>query len=145
MIEVVNRQRLFPIDRAAVESLGASALAALDRAAMSATIVFVRDPAIRTLNRDYRSIDRPTDVLSFPSRDEQVVPDGFTDSSFLGDVVVSTDAALRQAREAAHSVKREVNELVLHGILHLCGYDHETDEGEMDRLELRLRRKLLER
>jgi probable rRNA maturation factor len=84
-------------------------------------------------------------VLSFPSRDEGSAPDRFADALFLGDVVVSADTALRQAREAGHTMEREVSELVIHGILHLCGYDHETDQGQMNRLELKLRRKLLDR
>ncbi len=64
-------------------------------------------------------------------------------SGYLGDIVISTDTALRQAEDAGHSLERELDELIIHGALHLCGYDHETDNGEMNRLELRLRRKLL--
>ncbi|HET9533162.1 MAG TPA: rRNA maturation RNase YbeY [Blastocatellia bacterium] len=143
MIEVINRQRLFPIDRSEIARLAAATIAALSREQMSAAIVFVRDPVMRSLNREYRNIDRATDVLSFPSRDEQTASESFGDALFLGDVVVSTDTALRQAQEAGHNVERELSELVIHGILHLCGYDHETDRGEMNRLELRLRRKLL--
>ena len=145
MIEVINRQRLFPIDRRRLSSLAAATLAAIDHAPQSATIMFVRDPVMRKLNREYRNIDRPTDVLSFPSRDEGSAPDRFADALFLGDVIVSADTALRQAREAGHTMEREVSELVIHGILHLCGYDHETDQGQMNRLELKLRRKLLDR
>lgn len=145
VIEVINRQRLFPIDRREVSGLAAAALEAIGRAPASASIVFVRDPLMRNLNREYRNVDRPTDVLSFPSRDEASAPDSFTDALFLGEVVISTDTALRQAREAGHSVGREVSELVIHGMLHLCGFDHETDRGEMNRLELRLRRNLLDR
>jgi probable rRNA maturation factor len=145
VIEVINRQRLFSIDRRGIESLAAATLAAMDRTPMSATVVIVRDPVMRDLNREYRSIDRPTDVLSFPSRDERSSSDDFADALFLGDVVVSADAALRQALEAGHPLEREVSELIIHGILHLCGYDHETDQGEMNRLELKLRRKLLDK
>jgi probable rRNA maturation factor len=68
----------------------------------------------------------------------------FENADYIGDVVISTDAALRQAEEANHSFEREVSELVIHGTLHLCGYDHEADRGEMNRLELKLRRKLLD-
>ncbi|MEW6212161.1 MAG: rRNA maturation RNase YbeY, partial [Acidobacteriota bacterium] len=94
----------------------------------------VRDRAIRELNREFRHSDRATDVLSFPAREKD----------YLGDVVISTDTALKQAQEAGFTFEREVSELVLHGLLHLCGYDHETDQGEMNRLELRLRRKLID-
>lgn len=87
-------------------------------------------------------------MLSFPAEDER---EGESDvsfigdvSEFLGDIVVSTDAALRQANDAGSSIDREVDELVIHGVLHLCGYDHETDRGQMNRLELKLRRKLLD-
>lgn len=145
MIEVINRQRLITIDRRGLSSLAAATLAAIDRAPMSATIVLVRDPVMRKLNLEYRNIDRSTDVLSFPSRDEKTGPDRFADALFLGDVVVSADAALKQAREAGHTLEREMSELVIHGILHLCGYDHETDRGEMNRLELKLRLDLLDR
>lgn len=102
--------------------------------------MFVRDPAMRDLNLKFRGKDEPTDVLSFPlSYDSRVA-----DDEYVGDVVVSTDAARRQANEAGHSLEREIDELVIHGVLHLCGYDHETDSGEMNRLELKLRRELLD-
>jgi probable rRNA maturation factor len=64
---------------------------------------------------------------------------------YIGDIIISTDTALRQAQDAGLSFEREVSELVIHGTLHLCRYDHETDRGEMNRLELKLRRKLLGR
>jgi probable rRNA maturation factor len=71
-------------------------------------------------------------VLSFPAEEK------FN----LGDVAVSVDTAAAQAKENGLSFDREVAQLILHGLLHLCGYDHETDNGEMNRLELRLRRRL---
>jgi len=92
------------------------------------------------LNNQYRQINRATDVLSFPAGDEMP---GEGDEQYLGDVVISIDTALRQAESAGHSIEREVEELLIHGVLHLCGYDHETDNGQMNRLELKLRRKLL--
>jgi len=148
-IEVVNRQRLARIDRKAVAELARATLEAIGRAAESLTVAFVRDRVIRDLNRDYRRLDRATDVLSFPSRDGQGGRKEFSDESlfeaagYIGDIVISTETALRQAEEANHSFDREVSELVIHGTLHLCGYDHETDHGKMNRLELKLRRKLL--
>jgi probable rRNA maturation factor len=145
-IEVVNRQRLCAPNHEQVAQVAAKALAAIGRRDASLTVAFVRDRAIRRLNRDYRGKDRATDVLSFPTVDEQ--EDAFIHSSpdddeHLGDIIISTDAAQRQADEAGHSFEREVSELVIHGTLHLCGYDHETDNGEMNRLELRLRRRIL--
>jgi probable rRNA maturation factor len=148
-IEVVNRQRLARIDARSVASLVDTTLGAIGRAEANLTVAFVRDRVIRDLNRKFRGNDRVTDVLSFPAEDER----GFASevsifvsgvSAFLGDIVVSTDTALKQADNAGHSFDREVNELVIHGVLHLCGYDHETDRGQMNRLELRLRRKLLD-
>ncbi|HKP12534.1 MAG TPA: rRNA maturation RNase YbeY [Blastocatellia bacterium] len=145
-IEVVNRQRLCAIDGGQIARVADAALAAIGRRAASLTVAFVRDRAIRRLNRMYRGKDRATDVLSFPAGDGQ--EDDFVhaspdDADHLGDIIISTDAARRQAGEAGHPLEREIGELVLHGTLHLCGYDHETDNGEMNRLELRLRRKIL--
>jgi probable rRNA maturation factor len=136
-IEVVDRQRLVRVDRDRAARIAAAALEAAGAPeGASATIAFVRDRLIHKLNRDYRGKNSPTDVLSFPSGE----PEGH-----LGDVIISTDTALRQSRRAGHSLHTEIDELIIHGILHLCGYDHETDNGQMDRLELRLRRQLLGR
>jgi len=152
-IDVINKQRLVAIDRQGVCAFAHDTLAALGRAGQGAAIVFVRDHAIRKLNSEYRGKDSATDVLSFPSEDDTdsvgadiidpvIIEPGQIDH--LGDIVISTDTALRQAEEAGHSFEREVSELLIHGILHLCGYDHETDLGEMNSLEMKLRRKLLE-
>ncbi len=96
------------------------------------------DVRIQELNNKYLGRDRPTDVLSFPDGDR--LPDGFV---FLGEIVISLDTARRQANELGHSLLRELEELVLHGLLHLLGYDHEEDHGEMEMLELQLREELL--
>jgi probable rRNA maturation factor len=138
--EVVNRQRLAPIDAAMCVRLADATLMSSGKTNARVTIVFVRDRVIRSLNRQYRQVNRATDVLSFPAG-EQMPGDG--NEQYLGDVVISMDTALRQAESAGHSVEREIGELLIHGLLHLCGYDHEADSGEMNRLELRLRRKLL--
>ena len=148
-IEVVNRQRLARIDARRVARLADTTLGAVERADANLTVAFVRDRVIRDLNRKFRGNDRVTDVLSFPADDERghasdVSLFGGGVPDFLGDIVVSTDTALKQADAAGHSFEHEVNELVIHGVLHLCGYDHETDRGQMNRLELRLRRKLLD-
>ena len=87
----------------------------------------------------WRHKEGTTDVLSFPSAlDEFEKAEGAT----LGDVVISLEQAKRQALEHGLEFDEEVSQLILHGLLHLCGYDHETDEGQMNRLELRLRRRL---
>ena len=95
-------------------------------------IALVSDARMRTLNRSYRRKDSVTDVLSFPS-----------ELPMLGDLVIATGVARRQAHEAGHSYQTELRVLALHGLLHLLGYDHEdsSDRGRMQRVEERLRRK----
>lgn len=104
------------------------------------TIVLVSDRAIRRLNRDYRSQDKPTDVLSFPGG-----PAGppHLDKPSIGDMIISVETARRQAFARHHSLEQELCVLVVHGLLHLLGYDHEVDRGEMRRKELKLQRELL--
>lgn len=122
-----------------------AALKQVEKARTYVTVAFVRDRAIRDLNRKFRQVDRATDVLSFPGADDDVLSENdFAQGRFLGDIVISTETATRQAEESGLSIERELNELVIHGVLHLCGYDHATDNGEMNRLELKLRRKLLD-
>lgn len=132
MIEVVNRQRRVKVDTDLWTTFAAQALEAIGKRNAPATIAFVSDRTIRKLNQQFRGLDKATDVLSFPAGE----PDN------LGDVAVSVDTALKQARENGVTFENEIAQLILHGLLHLCGYDHETDDGEMNRLELRLRRKL---
>ena len=132
MIEAVNRQRKRKIDTKAWETFAARAATAIGHTESSATIAFVSDRTIRQLNRQFRGVDKATDVLSFPAEEE----------SNLGDVAISVDTAAAQANENGLTFDEEVAQLILHGLLHLSGYDHETDNGEMNRLELRLRRKL---
>jgi probable rRNA maturation factor len=139
-IEIVNRQRLFLPEQAPITQLAGAVLAELGFEHAALTIAFVRDPAIRRLNRDHRGVDTKTDVLSFPAHSRPARAPG----SYLGDVVISIDSAIKQAAGANISLDREVAELVIHGILHLCGYDHEVDAGQMDRLELKLRKRLLD-
>ena len=100
-------------------------------------VLFTGDAEIRDLNLRYRERDRPTDVLSFPG--ETTV-----EGAHLGDVVISVPTARRQAEEREHSLHRELKELLIHGVLHCLGHDHETDDGDMERRELRLRREWLE-
>ena len=113
------------------------------RARGAVTIALVSDRRVRTLNRQYRGIDRATDVLSFPAGDGISVEPGRQSrrTVFLGDIVIARGVAARQARAAGHGESTEWRVLALHGLLHLIGYDHEQDEGEMRRAEARLRRK----
>ncbi|HEY2961699.1 MAG TPA: rRNA maturation RNase YbeY [Pyrinomonadaceae bacterium] len=135
MIEAVNRQRKTRIDTKTWESFAARAADAIGKENSSATIAFVSDKTIRQLNRQFRGIDKATDVLSFPADDD-------ADSNNLGDIAISVDTAVAQAKENGLTFDEEVAQLILHGLLHLSGYDHETDNGEMNRLELKLRRQL---
>ena len=139
MIEVVNRQRKVPLDCEGWRAFTAKALRVATANGAGVTIAFVSDRAMRELNRRWRGKQGTTDVLSFPSaQDEFEKLEGLT----LGDVVISVEQAARQAAEHDLSFETEVAQLILHGLLHLCGYDHDTDDGEMNRLELRLRRRL---
>ena len=111
------------------------------RAALSLTgltgevgVLLTGDAAVRELNRQYRRKDKPTDVLSFPAVENA--------GDIAGDLVVSLETAQQQAAERGHSLETEIKVLLLHGLLHLAGYDHEIDDGEMQRREVRLRRKL---
>jgi probable rRNA maturation factor len=101
-------------------------------------LVLTDDQTMREINQRFRDIDRATDVLSFPDGDE--LPSG---RSFLGEIVISLDSARQQAEALGHGEVRELCELALHGTLHLLGYDHERDQGEMNEIELKLRRELL--
>ena len=100
------------------------------RARGALTVAIVSDARGRALNRKFRQRDKATDVLSFPA----------DEPGYLGDVVISSGVAARQARAAGHSLATELRVLALHGLLHLLGYDHERDDGQMARLERRLRR-----
>ncbi|MDY7094488.1 MAG: rRNA maturation RNase YbeY [Acidobacteriota bacterium] len=113
--------------------------------AASLGLRFTSDRELRRLNRTYRGKDRPTDVLSFPG-DLSVSEEGAAEGGegHLGDVAISVPTARRQAAAAGHAAGRELRLLTLHGVLHCLGYDHETDDGTMERLERRLRRRWLE-
>lgn len=95
------------------------------------SVAIVSDRRMRALNRQFRGKDAVTDVLSFPSDTR----------GFMGDIVIASGVAKRQARAAGHTVQTEVRVLALHGLLHLLGHDHEGDDGKMARAELRLRKK----
>jgi len=101
------------------------------RARGAVTVAVTTDARVRGLNRRFRRVRAATDVLSFPAGERGV----------LGDIVIAAGVARRQARAAGHPVATELKVLALHGLLHLMGYDHETDDGRMARAEARLRRK----
>ena len=125
-------------------------MASLAPTATSLTVRFTGDHELRRLNRTFRGKDAATDVLSFPGDLEGVAlgggdgagrpgPMGAPGEVHLGDIVISVPTARRQAADRGHGVERELRILVLHGLLHCLGYDHETDDGTMERLEAPLR------
>lgn len=132
-IVLVNRQRHRRVPRARLTRVLEGASAALGVKG-EVSLVLAGDALLRRLNRDYRGKDRPTDVLSFP---------GEGGEAGLGDILISVETASRNARRLRRSLGRELDVLALHGFLHVLGYDHESDDGTMDRLERRLRRRLL--
>ncbi|MGQ0761217.1 MAG: rRNA maturation RNase YbeY [Acidobacteriota bacterium] len=139
MIEILNRQRKRKLNAKQWREFAEQALQAMGAGNRDATIVFVSDAAMRKLNQQFRGKDSATDVLSFPSQAEAFEADSATN---LGEIVISLDRAQVQAKENGLTLVNEVEQLILHGLLHLCGHDHETDGGEMNRLELKLRKKL---
>jgi probable rRNA maturation factor len=124
-----------------LKALVRAALATLGRPRATASIVLTGDEFIRNLNRDFRDIDEPTDVLSFPLADRAAADDP-TRPVFLGEIYVSLDTARRQARAARRPYPREVAHLVVHGLLHLLGHDHPTraERRRMAAVESRLMR-----
>ncbi len=100
------------------------------------TVAFVEDPAIKGLNATYRNRDYATDVLSFAYGRE-----GDEDIPYLGDIVIAPGVASEHARSRGVAVDDELRRLLVHGVLHLLGYDHETDSGEMVRLQAKLLRR----
>jgi rRNA maturation RNase YbeY len=139
MIEVVNRQRRRQIVAEQWRVFAEAALQAIGRDGVNVTIAFVSDKRMRELNRQFRGVDSTTDVLSFPAERDAFMP---ADELSLGELGISVARAEAQAKENGLEFDEEISQLILHGLLHLCGYDHETDNGEMNRLELRLRRRL---
>src|SRR5574340_560467 len=149
---VVNRQSAVGLSLPRIRAYCRRLHQALSLDGRDFDVSFVSDREIARLNARYRGKPQPTDVLSFAWRGEDralrrergVLPDaaGREFAGFLGDIVISTEPARRNSRAAGHSTAREIRWLILHGALHLRGFDHETDHGEMTRLELDFRERL---
>lgn len=139
MIEVINNQRKIKIDSQIFQKFAENAVGNIGETEnKNVTIAFVSDRKMRELNKDFRGKDKTTDVLSFPFE-----ADEFDETDdFLGDIIISLEQAEKQAAENNLEVELEIKQLILHGILHLCGFDHEIDDGEMNLRELELREKL---
>jgi len=129
-IDITGSVPRFP--RRDIATFARRVLRQLDVSTDDLAIAFVDDAAMRKLNRQFRRKDKTTDVLTFPG----------DEPAHLGDIVISLEQARRQAADEKHSLATEVRYLILHGILHALGYDHETDEGEMNALELEVRAKV---
>ena len=131
-VRVRLRGTRFRLDR--VARLAKQVLSAVNESASELSIELIGDRRMRQLNRVYRKIDRSTDVLAFPMREsDNPCP------TMLGDVVISVPTALRQARDAGRSLDDELATLLVHGVLHLCGYDHERNKKEAARMHRRER------
>ena len=136
--------RTMTAEREAWQRLGVSRIAlvrflreaqAAVRVKGEVAVLLARDATLRKLNREFRGKDKATDVLSFPAAD-------FSASKHGGDLAISFETAQRQAEEHGHTLNEELRVLMLHGLLHLAGMDHETDDGEMAECEAKLRKKL---
>jgi probable rRNA maturation factor len=148
---IVNRQRRIRVPARSLERFTREAMALLRLPSDSLTVCFVTDGVMARWNRTYRGKDRPTDVLSFAS-DEN----GFrkknngsrngakaaSAATYLGDIAIAPVVARANALRFGRTLEDEMRILILHGILHLMGYDHETDTGQMERRERRLRHAL---
>lgn len=141
---VLNRQAVIAVDLRGVRSFVRRVRNELKLGGRTFNVCFVDDREIARLNSVYRGKRRPTDVLSFPWSDGRRMPVGAVREwrGFLGEVVISAETARRNARSECHATANEIRWLVLHGVLHLLGYDHERDQGEMTALELALRERL---
>ncbi|MFB3923104.1 MAG: rRNA maturation RNase YbeY [Terriglobia bacterium] len=132
------------VDVAGARSFAARLARALRLGRREFNVCFVDDRAIRRLNASHRGKAQATDVLSFSWQGGNGArgPAGSEFAGFLGDIVISAQTARRNARREGHSTANEIRWLILHGVLHLLGHDHETDRGEMTALELSLRERL---
>lgn len=136
---IVNLQRKVKIAVADYKPFAKLLVETVDEATQrSFSVAFVSDKRMKELNSFFRDKDSTTDVLSFPVQPEEFEPE----SESLGDIVISLEQAEKQAEENKLTLELEIKQLVLHGLLHLCGYDHEVDNGEMNARELELRREL---
>jgi probable rRNA maturation factor len=139
---VINRQQRVRVAVNPLEAFARRARRALGLGARDLTVCLVNDATIARMNHTFRGKRGPTDVLSFPVNGVEPRSSFVSSASYLGDIAISPETALRNARRLGRALADELRMLILHGMLHLAGYDHETDHGEMDELERRLRRRL---
>jgi probable rRNA maturation factor len=143
---ILNRQRAVRVERGPLEEFFRRVLREMNLRDSDITICFVSEVEIARLNLAFRGKKGPTDVLSFPAdskRKKRIYTEDTegTEKSYLGDIAIAPETARRYAKKNGRRLSNELRVLILHGVLHLLGYDHETDRGEMDRLERKLRRR----
>ena len=159
---IVNRQRAVRVARQPLEEFLYRVAEELGLGDSEVTICLVSDAEIARMNEAYRKKKGPTDVLSFPAREtlrrrKKTFTDGAevaegtektrkkkssrTTERYLGDIAIAPETAMRYAKKNGRTLSSELRVLILHGVLHLMGYDHETDHGEMNRAERAMRRK----
>jgi probable rRNA maturation factor len=150
---ILNRQRAVRVARRPLELFLARVRKELSLGEAEVTVCLVSDAEIARMNEAFRKKKGPTDVLSFPA-EERRLPVSLRRArkgpsqrdprrgQFLGDIAISPSTARQNAKQLGRTLRSELQILILHGVLHLLGYDHETDRGEMDRVERRLRKRL---
>lgn len=147
---IVNRQRRIAVAVPPLSDFLNRARQELGFPESAVTVRLISDSAMARLNRAYRGKSGPTDVLSFPSNStptrrtlpKRLAQQNSSGGAYIGDIAISPETAGRNARRFGRSLPEELRVLVLHGLIHLAGFDHEADEGQMERLERRLRRRL---
>jgi probable rRNA maturation factor len=139
---ILNRQRRYRIQVPSLKRFLLRLRLRLSIPDQEFVVLLTNDRTIRRFNRRFRNTDKATDVLSFPGQGTSDQTLSF-ENEYLGDIIISVETAQRQALDRSHSLERELQILVIHGLLHLLGHDHETDQGQMRRKELMLQRKLL--
>ena len=145
---IVNRQRTVRLAQRPLESFLCRVQDELGLGEAGITVCLVSDAEIARMNETFRKKNGPTDVLSFPAigrrrpvrlrRGSRVTKAG----EYLGDIAIAPATARRYAKKHERALQNELRILILHGVLHLLGYDHENDRGEMDRIEMKLRKRL---
>jgi probable rRNA maturation factor len=135
---ILNRQRRVPVAVQPLQKFYERVRQELQFPPESVTVQLISDDAMARLNQTFRKKRGPTDVLSFPSKRTRPGEN----EKYVGDIAISPETARRNARRFSRALGVEMRVLILHGMIHLAGFDHESDDGEMDRLERRLRRRL---
>ena len=135
---IVNRQRVVHVSVKPLQDFFEKVRRELRFPQDAVTVQFISDAAMARLNQNFRHKRGPTDVLSFPATSSKPK----RNAPYIGDIAISPQTARRNARRFSRTLPTEMRILILHGMLHLAGFDHETDRGQMDRRENRLRRRL---